>query len=199
MLLAYPDDALPMRLSRQSSWGCRSRFLRARSWHIAVRGSAWWAAICMSRGLMPASAIVVTNVLRSMWGCTSASGSRRVGQMLEPEGGASCRSVRAPWVLRRTGPLVRSSTARVDSSGDRRWRRDEHDFAALAAIAGPGGSAPRQGRRCSTAGLEDSQAEQAEQAGKGDLCVLAGMSGKICGWSRYGWQRSSLASIPCAW
>jgi len=53
-------------------FGWRSRFLRARSGRMVVRGSEWRAAIWTSRRSTPASSMVVTNVCRSMCGCALA-------------------------------------------------------------------------------------------------------------------------------
>src|SRR5215475_2888 len=46
---------------------CRSRLLRARSYRMVVRGSAWEAASCTSRSETPASSAAVMNACRSVW------------------------------------------------------------------------------------------------------------------------------------
>jgi hypothetical protein len=77
-----------------------------------VRGSAWRAAIWTSRRSTPASSMVVTKVWRSMCGCALPAWMPAVSASRRRRRVAACRSIRAPRLLSRIGPLARPAVAR---------------------------------------------------------------------------------------
>ncbi len=115
-------------------FGWRSRFLRARSYRIVVRGSAWRAAIWTSRRSSPASSMVVTKVWRSMCGCAlgiripAVTASRRApgGRVAVHPGAAAVEQDRA------AGAGIDRFADRAPGGGR---QRDQDDLGAFAAHA----------------------------------------------------------------
>ncbi len=90
--------------------GCRSRFLRAQSSRIVVRGSAWRAAIWTSRGGTPASSMVASS-------CTAVNGTERSRPTTRS---GSSSSLTPPPTAPRAAPLGALTSRSANTPGPRR-------------------------------------------------------------------------------
>jgi hypothetical protein len=110
---------------------CRSRDVRARSYLMVVRGSAWEAASCTSRSGTPASSAAVMNACLRVCGPDFLGDPGPAGDPADDPSGAV--PVQPPPIGRQEdGTFTSLADRQVDCPGGARRERDGDDLPALA-------------------------------------------------------------------